>query len=184
MIDPQHLLAVARELANLDPRRPRQASLRRAVSTAYYSMFHLLIHESVSACVGFGPSTTHREIGETVARWFTHTRMAEVCAQFAGPTAKSKLRQALPKGAGGVGGAASVAASTALQAVARTFLNLQQARHDADYDLSKGFTRQGTLTLVDQAEQAFNDWTAAGADPFRPIFLLMLLTGDSVIKER
>lgn len=42
MINPQHLLAIARDLANLDTHRPRQASLRRVVSSAYYARFHLL----------------------------------------------------------------------------------------------------------------------------------------------
>lgn len=34
---------VARSLARLDEEPPRQATLRRAVSTAYYALFHLLI---------------------------------------------------------------------------------------------------------------------------------------------
>jgi hypothetical protein len=40
------LLQQAEHLARLEPRRPRQASLRRAISTAYYALFHLLIHEA------------------------------------------------------------------------------------------------------------------------------------------
>jgi hypothetical protein len=43
---PADLLAQARRLVSLDPRRPRQASLRRAISTAYYALFHLLISEA------------------------------------------------------------------------------------------------------------------------------------------
>jgi hypothetical protein len=181
MLNPHHLLAVARDLAKLDAHRPRQASLRRAVSTAYYALFHLLIRSAVDAQIGFGPTVTHREIGETIVRWFTHARIAEVCGLFTGPTVPSKLRKALPKGPLG---AASVAASTSLQGVARAFLDLQQARHDADYDPSKRFTRQGVLIQVDQAEQAFKDWESASADPFRPVFMLLMLTGEGVIKDR
>src|SRR5467141_3575239 len=40
------LLEQARHLANRERKNPRQASLRRAVSTAYYALFHLLIHEA------------------------------------------------------------------------------------------------------------------------------------------
>ncbi len=178
MIKPKDFLDVARDLARLDAHRPRQASLRRAVSTAYYALFHLLIRSSVSAHVGFGPTSTHREIGEAIVRWFTHTRIAEVCGQFTGPTVPSKLRKVLPKGA------KAAAASMALQSVARAFLDLQQARHEADYDPSKRFTRQGVLTQISQVEQAFIDWEATLADPFRPAFLLLILTGDSVIKDR
>src|SRR5580658_3008387 len=40
------LLEQAYHLANRERKRPRQASLRRAVSTAYYALFHLLISEA------------------------------------------------------------------------------------------------------------------------------------------
>jgi hypothetical protein len=35
------LLDQASTLAGLDPMKPKQASLRRAISAAYYSVFHL-----------------------------------------------------------------------------------------------------------------------------------------------
>jgi len=45
---PDHLLEQAHHLAKRERNRPRQASLRRAVSTAYYALFHLLISEAAS----------------------------------------------------------------------------------------------------------------------------------------
>lgn len=41
-------LELAQEIANPHARYPRQSSLRRAVSTAYYALFHLLISEATS----------------------------------------------------------------------------------------------------------------------------------------
>ena len=41
------LLEQAYHLANKERDSPTQASLRRAVSTAYYALFHLLIDEAV-----------------------------------------------------------------------------------------------------------------------------------------
>ncbi len=41
------LLRQALQLVHKEPRNPRQASLRRAVSTAYYALFYLLISEAV-----------------------------------------------------------------------------------------------------------------------------------------
>jgi len=41
------LLEQAYHLLNKDGDEPNEASLRRAVSTAYYSLFHLLIDEAV-----------------------------------------------------------------------------------------------------------------------------------------
>ena len=40
------LLLQAKHLQQLDKLKPKQANLRRAVSSAYYSLFHLLIDEA------------------------------------------------------------------------------------------------------------------------------------------
>ena len=40
------LLEQALHLATRESKRPRQASLRRAISSAYYGLFHLLIGEA------------------------------------------------------------------------------------------------------------------------------------------
>lgn len=65
---PDDLLEQARHLANGERRRPKQASLRRAVSTAYYALFHLLIQETIR----------NRKIAEQrplLARHCEHRRM-------------------------------------------------------------------------------------------------------------
>jgi hypothetical protein len=46
MVYADDLFELAKHLANLEPVNPRQASLRRAVSTAFYALFHLLISEA------------------------------------------------------------------------------------------------------------------------------------------
>ena len=43
----EDLVEQAYHLANREPTNPKQASLRRAVSTAYYAPFHLLIDDAV-----------------------------------------------------------------------------------------------------------------------------------------
>ena len=40
------LLGQARQLAAKEPKRPLQASLRRAVSASYYALFHLLVYHA------------------------------------------------------------------------------------------------------------------------------------------
>jgi hypothetical protein len=49
----EQLLDVADSLAALDKRRPRQASLRRAVSSAYYALFHRLGELCANELVGW-----------------------------------------------------------------------------------------------------------------------------------
>lgn len=69
---PNDLLEQARHLANREPKRPKQASLRRAVSTAYYALFHLLSIET--------PKNWKRPAERsTVARMLDHSPMAKVC---------------------------------------------------------------------------------------------------------
>jgi hypothetical protein len=48
----EHLLEQAVTLARLDARRPKQANLRRAISAAYYALFHLLVDEACRSQIG------------------------------------------------------------------------------------------------------------------------------------
>ena len=62
-----------------------------------------------------------------------------------------------------------------LVSVAATFVDLQQARHEADYDTGRRFTRRESLDLVDQAEQAFADWHVVRHSLQADTFLVALL---------
>ena len=52
------LLAQARHLATREPKRPKQASLRRSVSASYYAVFHLLVDNGVRRLVSGGPTAS------------------------------------------------------------------------------------------------------------------------------
>ena len=108
------LLAQAQHLAGREPRRPRQASLRRAVSTAYYALFHLLIREASQRLLR-GPA-----MQKLVARVFTHTEMSKASRSFSGGTLPQKF----------VGIIGSQPLPLALRNVANAFVELQQARHE------------------------------------------------------
>jgi hypothetical protein len=45
-----------------------------------------------------------------------------------------------------------------LKAVAQAFVDLQGARHDADYATHRGWTWTEALTEVERAEKAFESW--------------------------
>ena len=72
----EDLLAQACDLAHKEPTDAKQASLRRAVSTAYYALFHLLIDEAV----GHWAVERQRSV---IARTFEHDKMKKVCGQVA-----------------------------------------------------------------------------------------------------
>ena len=145
------LLEQARHLANREPQRPRQASLRRAVSTTYYSLFHLLITASVS----------HWRIPRQrtiLARHFNHKTMSGTCTRVL------KMQK----------GQAVAPHVQQLRNVAKAFKELQQHRHDADYDNSKNWTRTQVIQLIDLAQAAFDDWRLISDQQIAQDFLLEL----------
>jgi hypothetical protein len=62
-----------------------------------------------------------------------------------------------------------------LQDIAATLVNLQEARHKADYDLSRTFDRVEVLRLIDKVETAMNDWKVVKKTENAKIFLSSLL---------
>jgi hypothetical protein len=52
----------------------------------------------------------------------------------------------------------TLAIPSRIQSVAQAFVDLQKARHDADYATHLNWTRTMALTEVERAEQAVKDW--------------------------
>jgi hypothetical protein len=62
-----------------------------------------------------------------------------------------------------------------LIAVARAFVALQEARHAADYDLTRSFDRTYALLMVQVARSAFANWQAVRSGLNATVFLAALL---------
>ena len=90
----KQLLNQARDLAELGERgRPRQVDLRRAVSSAYYGVFRLLIDAACAEFAGSGPKA--RSLRDALARAFDHGTMKAACGGFAGGTLSVAMEPAL-----------------------------------------------------------------------------------------
>jgi hypothetical protein len=90
------LLEQAVRLAKLDAKKPKQANLRRAVSSAYYALFHHLVDE---ACrVQIGAQHNQAPFRQVLGRAFVHTVMKEACKSFGGGTLKKGVAKGLPAG--------------------------------------------------------------------------------------
>lgn len=139
------LLRQAQHLAVREPKRPLQASLRRAVSASYYAIFHLLVDDATRRMF---PGTNRASLRRCLARAFIHGDMKRVAQQFSNETLSAKLSPGLN----------GEALQPEIINVATVFVDLQQARHEADYDTARRFTRREVLDLLDQAKQAFADW--------------------------
>src|SRR6266478_4032744 len=128
------LLEQSYHLAHKEATNPKQASLRRAVSTAYYALFHLLIDEAV------GKWAVERQ-RSILARTFDHRKMKGIC---------DDVLKRVKSGSGGV--------PPELNTVAHNFIQLQQHRETADYDNSKQWSRTDVLNVLTLATDAFYAW--------------------------
>ena len=156
------LLRQARLLALKEPRRPLQASLRRAISASYYALFHLLVDEATTRMFA---GRERAALRGCLGRAFVHADMKRVAQQFSDGGVSPKLSP----------GMNGQAVQPELTGVAATFVDLQQARHEADYDAARRFTRPDVIDLVDRAEQAFRDWHTVRKSVQADVFLAGLL---------
>ena len=157
------LLAQARHLSRAEPRRPKQASLRRAISASYYALYHLLVSEATARMFS---GNARAPLRGRVARAFAHATMKDVARQFANDKVSTKL----------VPGLNSLPLQDEIVRVTGSFLVLQEARHDADYDTARRFVRLDALSSVVRAERAFSDWRRIRKTVQADTFLAGLLT--------
>lgn len=146
----QRLLAVAIELSRKTGRRPREAFMRRAVSTAYYAVFHALSRMCADELIGGGRAKT--PAWGRVYRGIDHQ------------AAKKAL---LSPEAGSI--------SPAVVAFGRAFASLQEARHEADYNpVFFGYFYEETRAQIERARQAIDDLNAMSSDDRRTLATLVL----------
>jgi hypothetical protein len=158
----------ARHLSTREPRRPKQASLRRAVSAAYFSLFHLLVDEATPMM--FGGRHDWRGYRHVLARGFSHQSMAAACKSFRGGT--------LPTSIAATVGPVSI--SPELQDLARVFVSLQDERHRADYNLALSFTRTEVIALLDELDTAIEGWQRVRMNGASRFFLMALPLWDQL----
>jgi hypothetical protein len=167
------LLEQANQLALIDTRKPRQANLRRAISSAYYAFFHFLIDQASKQIVGRGHA--QRPYRQVLARAFQHGTMNEACRTFRGGNLPVALTRSLPAG---------FSISSPLSHIAHQFTVAQEKRHLADYDHSERFTRSDTLADISEIRQAIGTMTTIRNHPETHFFLLCLLTWNTLVKRR
>lgn len=160
---PEGLLDQAQHLARREPKRPRQASLRRSVSTAYYALFHLLISEAIL-------NWKRVEDREDLARMFEHANMKAVCAnkrdELNGEFKSAKRTAPLSP---------ELKVKKHLHLVAETFVQMHQQRENADYDYSTTWARTDVVAKVATVDAAFKAWKAIRKEDAAQAFLFSLL---------
>ena len=69
----------------------------------------------------------------------------------------------------------SLPLETELRNVAYAFVQLQEARHSADYDVATPLDKTDVLQKISLAEKAFSDWESVKSGPNASVFLAALL---------
>ena len=154
------LVTQARRLATLDPKRPNQANLRRAVSSAYYALFHCLADDGAKR---LSRAPAKSPLWQLVQRKYDHKAMKEISLAFV------QAREWV--------GNATVSVPADLRSVADSFVYLQEERHDADYNLQDRFTRTRALEAVERAEIALTTWSRVRRAEEAKLYLLTMLLG-------
>lgn len=128
-MEPHDLITTARGLAELGRPRPTQANLRRAVSTAYFAVFHALARMAADLLIGgIGEPGWHRTY-----RALEHGSAKNACLN-------KKAMQEFP---------------LEIKKFANMFVGLQDERHEADYSLARDlYDKPSTLAAIDNAERA------------------------------
>ena len=149
------LLHQAAELVYRDPNNPTQADLRRSVSSAYYALFHLLIFE---ACLNWSNDASRAGL----ARMFDHGVMKRVSNKVIDAGKMPYAGQHL-------------ALVHKLRTFARLFVQLQEQRHEADYNIKDAWTFTQSLKEVLAANRALEIWQEIRAETISQDFLVSLL---------
>jgi hypothetical protein len=163
-IDPSKLIEAAEELANhkSGAGRPRPVWLRRAVSTAYYGLYHCICLEAARHMLPNGRD----EQQLWMARAFGHAEIKECCAWIDGRQGCSRKR---------VVPLVRELKTASIAGVAGSFCDLQEARHRADYDHLAVFSKATTVAHIADARSSISQVLNAPQDERAAFFSLLAL---------
>jgi hypothetical protein len=141
-IDQTTMIEAARGFADHHDRqgRPRNAWLRRSISTSYYALFHCIVRQVAQHLLPNGSVADQLRL----TRSFDHREIKAVCGWIAGRATAPQHAQPIIDRLSG----------TALADVCAAFLDLQEARHMADYDHLAPISKATALSYLQDAEQA------------------------------
>jgi uncharacterized protein (UPF0332 family) len=136
-----------------------EADVRRSVSAAYYALFHLLIRDAIR-------NWKHADHHSRLMRIFEHKRMKEASTAILKEI--GNIQNTGTDDSHGI-------VRFNLSIVSQAFVDLQQARHRADYDVGETFNPLDAAVTVAQARLAFEHWAKVKDEPLAQDYLYSLL---------
>ncbi|MBI3705386.1 MAG: hypothetical protein HY244_16435 [Rhizobiales bacterium] len=163
VLNPEHFFEQADRLIAPPPAGPpRQVDLRRAISAAYYGVFHAILAAAADQVIGVTKRTTSQYA--LVYRSIDHKTLREVCSEVKKQTLGAKYARYAP----------TKGFRSDIKAFAAATLELQEKRHAADYDPSIRVYSSDALLAVNTARTALKRLAGANAAQ-RKVFLSLLL---------
>jgi uncharacterized protein (UPF0332 family) len=150
-VKPLDLIASADILVASCRGKPSQVSLRRAISSAYYVMFHCLARNCADLLVGGTNSDRSRHAWRQTYRALEHGPAKNAC--------KDNIVTRFPK---------------EIEDFANNFVALQEKRHTADYDPSIRLTKSEVVADIRTAEEAITEFRKAPLKDRRAFAALVL----------
>ena len=156
-MEPEHLLQIAIDLAEANPRRPRRAVLCRAVSTAYYALFHCLARTCADNLAGGVGTVGDRPMWRRVYRALEHRQARTRC---------ENVPSWFPE---------------EVQEFGRTFAAQQNKRHLADYDPDYPVRKSDVIADIESVRTAIDRFLATPVNVRRDfaIHVLMKVRADA-----
>lgn len=138
VLNPEHLFEQAdRLIAAPSAGPPRQVDIRRAISSAYYGIFHFILARTADEFIGASKRSTKNYA--LAYRSVDHRSLYELCGEVSKTTLKPKYRMYEPTNGFG----------SNIAAFADAVRELQDKRHAADYDPTARFkTEDAKLALM------------------------------------
>ncbi|MAO92402.1 MAG: hypothetical protein CMM78_06470 [Rhodospirillaceae bacterium] len=118
-------------MIRIDRGKPRQANLRRAVSTVYYALFHCLAEDAANLLVGGQGSDRSKHAWRQAYRALEHGHTKSRCID------QRFIKKFPPE----------------IEDFANQFVEMQIKRHDADYDPRSGpYYKSSVLQDIEDAD--------------------------------
>jgi len=164
-MEPDDLLDHAERLLKSGRGKPRQVELRRAVSAAYYSLFHRFLKSAADDLIGGNAAARRSSAYRLLYRGFEHSKMRQVSIDAGKVELPAKLKEA----------SGLAAFSDEIQVAARAFVELQQRRHSADYDPQVRLTKSDARVAIEFAKHGGGMFDLANAGQKRTFLLCLLM---------
>ena len=148
-LNPEHLFDQATRLAGGSQGRPRQVDIRRAISAAYYGIFHATVTAAADQFIG--KTNRQRSRYRLVYRSVTHKWLLDLCKEVQKQTLSMRFRRSAPRSGFGPN----------ITTFAAAVIELQEKRHAADYDPMIRVNRSDAVLAVRTARAALKRFRQA-----------------------